>query len=414
MVNGESAPPTRFDVVVVGAGHGGAHVAASLRQQGFIGSIALLGDEATLPYERPPLTKDYLSGDTEFERLLIHPASFWHEREIEVLTGRRVVEVDAESHQLRCADRSVIGYQSLIWAGGGSPRTLTCPGHDLTGVHTVRTTTDVDSIRAQLSSTSRVVVVGGGYIGLETAAVLGEAGKHVTVLESQDRVLARVAGEPLARFYQDEHRGRGVDIRLGATVTRIEGSRSRVCGVTLSDGETLPCDLVIVGIGIVPSVEPLLSAGAVGTGGVEVDKQCRTSLPDVFAIGDCAIHRNQYANGEMIRLESVQNAHDQATVAARVLSGVAAEYDAVPWFWSKQYDLRLQTIGLSRGHDETVVRGDPSTRRFSVIYLRNSRVIALDCVNSVKDYVQGKRLVTESLVVDASLLADSTTPLKAL
>ncbi|MDI9979609.1 FAD-dependent oxidoreductase [Rhodococcus sp. IEGM 1307] len=407
-------PSAQYDVVVVGTGHGGAHAAASLRQHGFTGSVALVGDEPDLPYERPPLSKDYLSGDTAIERLLIHPASFWHDRGIDVLTGRRVVAVDADAHQVRCADEAVISYRHLVWAGGGVPRTLTCPGHDLGGVHTVRTTADVDRIRAELSSTSRVVVIGGGYIGLETAAVLGQAGKHITVLEAQDRVLARVAGAPLASFYQDEHQTRGVDIRLGVTVERIEGRDSRVSGVSLSDGELLPCDLVIVGIGITPAVEPLLSAGAAGAGGVEIDEQCRTTLPDVFAIGDCAVHRNRYADGEMIRLESVQNAHDQATIVAKVLSGEDAEYDAVPWFWSKQYDLRLQTVGLSSGHDETVVRGDPATRRFSVIYLRHGRVIALDCVNSVKDFVQGKRLVAEGSTVDATLLADPTTPLNKL
>ncbi|MCE0765979.1 FAD-dependent oxidoreductase [Pseudonocardia kujensis] len=403
----------RYDVVVVGAGHGGAHAAAALRQHGFTGSIALVGDEPRLPYERPPLSKDYLSGDTPFERLLIHPESYWQERDVDVLTDRRVTTVDADAHRIGCDDGTALEYGHLVWATGGAPRTLSCPGHELDGVHTVRTVADSDRLRAELPAVTRAVVVGGGYIGLETAAVLRAAGKHVTVVEAQDRVLARVAGAPLSRFYEELHRSQGVDIRLGATVERLEGD-SQVTGVRLADGELVPCDLMIVGIGIVPAVAALRAAGAVGSDGVEVDERCRTSLPDVFAIGDCAAHRNRYADDAVIRLESVQNAHDQATVVAQVLTGTGARYDAVPWFWSKQYDLRLQTVGLSAGHDATVVRGEPAMGRFSVVYLRQGRVVALDCVNAVKDYVQGKKLVARQMRVDPALLADATVPLKEL
>ncbi|WP_236794428.1 FAD-dependent oxidoreductase [Amycolatopsis sp. GM8] len=405
------------DVVIVGAGHGGAQVAAALRQHGFTGSVTLVGDEPGLPYERPPLSKDYLSGETPFERLLIHPPAFWRDRDVEVRSGRRVIEVDPREHRVVCDDGSMIGYSHLVWAAGGAARTLSCPGHDLRGVYTVRTVADSDRIRAELPAVTRVVVIGGGYIGLEAAAVLGSAGKHVTVVEAQDRVLARVAGVQLARFYENEHRARGVGIRLGATVECLEGNDSRVAGVRLADGELLPCELVIVGIGIAPSVGPLLAAGAQDggrVGGVAVDKSCHTTLPDVFAIGDCAAHRNHFADGELIRLESVQNANDQAAVVARTLCGEDAEYDAVPWFWSKQYDLRLQTAGLSSGHDQSVVRGDPATRRFSVVYLRDGVVVALDCVNAVKDYVQGKKLVTGRLWVDPATLADPAVALKDL
>ncbi|MFI7190248.1 NAD(P)/FAD-dependent oxidoreductase [Nocardia nova] len=406
-----TAPSIRYDVVVVGGGHGGANIAATLRQHAFVGSIALIGDEPELPYERPPLSKDYLSGDLPLERMLIRPKAFWHEHDIDVITGTRVLTVEADEHRLQCDDGSKIGYRHMVWAGGGRPRTLSCPGHDLAGIHTIRTTADIDRIRAELQSTTRVVVVGGGYIGLETAAVLSRAGKYVTVVEAQNRVLARVAGEPLAHFYEVAHQAHGVDLRLSASVDRIEGD-GRVNGVRLSSGELLPCDLLIVGIGIIPAVEPLLAAGAEGDNGVIVDEKCRTSLPDVFAIGDCAAHHNRYAEGALIRLESVQNAVDQATTVAKVLTGKNVVYDAVPWFWSKQYDLRLQTVGLSRGHDETVVRGDPATRKFSVVYRRHGRVIALDCVNSVKDFVEGKRLVQEGSMADVALLADPTKSLK--
>ncbi|GAA1826546.1 FAD-dependent oxidoreductase [Pseudonocardia ailaonensis] len=403
----------RYDVVIVGAGHGGAHAAAALRQHGFAGSVAMVGDEPRLPYERPPLSKDYLSGETPFEQLLLHPPAFWQERDVEILTDRRVTTVDARAHRVRCDDGTVLEYGHLVWATGGTPRTLSCPGHDLGGVHTVRTVADSDRLRAELPAVTRAVVVGGGYIGLEAAAVLRAAGKHVTVVEAQDRVLARVAGAPLSRFYEALHRTHGVDLRLGASVERLEGA-SRVAGVRLADGELLPCELVIVGIGIVPAVAPLRAAGAAGSDGVVVDERCRTTLPDVFAIGDCAAHRNRFADDAVIRLESVQNAHDQAAVVARILAGTDARYDAVPWFWSKQYDLRLQTVGLSTGHDATVVRGDPATGRFSVVYLREGRVVALDCVNAVKDYVQGRKLVAARARVDPALLADPALPLKEL
>ncbi|MFB7091463.1 NAD(P)/FAD-dependent oxidoreductase [Streptomyces sp. NPDC056296] len=405
--------PARYDVVIVGAGHGGAQTAIALRQSGFEGSVALLGDEAEPPYERPPLSKDYLSGEKDFTRLLIRPASFWEDRKIAVLGGRRVTRVDAVGHRVRSADGTEFEYGSLVWAGGGAPRTLACDGHDLDGVHTVRTKADADRIRARLDTVSRVVVIGGGYIGLETAAVLNKAGKAVTVLEAEDRVLARVAGEPLSRFYEREHRAHGVEIRLGAVVDRVEERAGRVVGVRMRGGRVLDCDLVVVGIGIVPAVEPLLTAGAAGDQrGVEVDGQCRTSLTDVYAVGDCSVHENRYADGALIRLESVQNAGEQAAVVAKTLTGTATAYDAVPWFWSQQYDLRLQTVGLSAGHDDTVVRGDPSTRRFSVVYLKGGRVVALDCVNTTKDFVQGRRLVAQAARIAPSLLADVTLPLK--
>ncbi len=236
----------------------------------------------------------------------------------------------------------------------------------------------------------------------------------MTVLEALDRVLARVAGEPLSRFYEAEHRAHGVNVCLNAQVDCIEGQNGKVSGVRLSDGKILPAEMVIVGIGIIPAVEPLLAAGADGGNGVEVDRQCRTSLPDVYAIGDCALHANHFASGAAIRLESVQNANDQAQVVAKTIIGDPVEYHAVPWFWSNQYDLKLQTVGLSLGFDQTVVRGDIANRSFSVVYLRAGRVIALDCVNAVKDYVQGKALVTSGLAISTELLSDATVPLKEM
>ena len=402
----------KFDVLIVGAGHGGAQAAIALRQNKFEGTIALLGDEPELPYERPPLSKEYLSGEKPFERLLIRNAAFWEERQVTMLPDRTVTALDPVAHAVT-ANGETIAYGQLVWATGGKPRRLSCDGHHLAGIHTVRTRADVDQMMAELDGVTRIAVIGGGYIGLEAAAVLAKLGKQVVVLEAQDRVLARVAGEPLSRFFEAEHRAHGVGVRLGVQVEAIEGDTS-VTGVRLAGGEVIPAEMAIVGIGILAAVEPLLAAGAVGSNGVLVDDQCRTSLPDIFAVGDCAQHVNRYAADQAIRLESVQNANDQATVAAKTICGVEAAYDAVPWFWSNQYDLKLQTVGLSAGHDAAVVRGDPATRSFSLVYYRGGRVIALDCVNAVKDYVQGRKLVVEGLALDPAAVADASVPLKEL
>lgn len=403
-----------FDVAIVGAGHGGAQVAIALRAQGFTGSIGLIGDEPDAPYERPPLSKEYLAGEKPFERLLIRPLQFWADREIVLLGGVTVTAVDSAAHSLTTAAGATIGYGKLVWAAGGAARRLTCTGHDLTGLHTVRSRADVDRMIAELPDVARIVVIGGGYIGLEAAAVLTKLGKPVVLVEALDRVLARVAGEDLSRFVEDAHRAHGVDLRLGAMVDCIDGANLHVTGVRLSDGEVIPADMVIVGIGIVPAVRPLIDAGAEGGNGVLVDAQCRTSLPDVFAVGDCALHANAFADDALVRLESVQNATDQAMVAAKHIAGHPAQYDAVPWFWSNQYDLKLQTVGLSTGHDATVVRRNAETGGMSVVYLREGRVIALDCVNMTRDYVQGRALVSGRMAVPADRLADQATTLKEL
>ena len=405
---------THSDVLIVGAGHGGAQAAIALRQRKFAGSVAIVGEEPEIPYERPPLSKDYLAGDKPFERILIRPAAFWEERDVTMLTGRRVVSVDPAGHVVTTADGGTIGYGKLIWAAGGHARRLSCAGHDLIGVHSVRSRADVDRMMGELATTTRVCVIGGGYIGLEAAAVLTKLGKQVTVLEALDRVLARVAGEPLSRFYEAEHRAHGVDVRLGTVVECIEEKDGRACGVSLAGGEIVPCEMVIVGIGIIPAIQPLDAAGARGGNGVAVDEHGRTSLPDIFALGDCALHANPYADGLPIRLESVQNANDLATAVVRTIVGDPEPYHSVPWFWSNQYDLRLQTVGLSTGHDQAILRGDTASRSFSLVYLKAGTVIALDCVNATKDYVQGKGLVVGRIAADPGQLADPSVPLKSL
>lgn len=409
--DGERGGGGRYDVVIVGAGHGGAAAAAALRQRGFAGSIALVGAEPDLPYERPPLSKEYLAGERAFERMLIRPAAFWRERDVTLLLGRTVVAVDASARRVTLEDGRMIDYHRLIWAAGGSARRLACEGHDLAGVHTVRCRADVDRMIAELPRVERVAVVGGGYVGLEAAAVLTALGRQVTVIEARERLLARVAGTALADFYAAEHRAHGVDVRLGAQVESILARDGMAAGVRLGDGEPIPAEMVIVGVGLIPAVAPLLAAGAEGGDGVIIDPLCRTNLPDVFAIGDAAAHRNAFAGGALVRLESVQNATDQAGTVAKHLTGTDEPYAAVPWFWSNQYDLRLQTVGLSAGHDEAIVRGTPASRRFSVIYRRAGRVIALDCVNAARDFVRGKALVSVGATVDAVVLADATIPL---
>ncbi len=399
-----------YDCLIVGSGHGGAQAATSLRQHGFQGTIGVLSEDRDAPYERPPLSKDYLLGGKTFDRILIRPADFWASRNIDLLLGNKVIKVDASNMQVLCANGATVSYGHLVWAAGGRPRRISCPGHDLQGIHAVRTRSDVDRLVEDLARAERVVVVGGGYIGLEAAAALTKLGKTVTIVEALNRVLARVAAEPLSRFYEREHRDHGVEIRLETSVESFIGSDGRLTGVMLQDGAILPADIAIVGIGIVPCVEPLIAAGAAGNDGVDVDEFCRTSLPHVFAIGDCA--RVRSAHG--LRIESVQNAHDQATAFAKTLCGELTPYRATPWFWSNQYDLRLQTVGLSAGFDGTLVRGDPNTRSFSIVYLREGAVIALDCINCVRDYVEGRLLVERGARIGAHILADSSIRLKSL
>jgi len=403
-----------FDVGIIGAGHGGAQAAIQLRQLGFAGSIALIGAEADLPYERPPLSKDYLAGERDFERMLIRPEAFWEERSIALIRGARIAAVDPAAKILDAEDGARFGYGALIWAAGGVPRRLGCAGADLAGVHVVRSRAEVDLIRSELGPVGRVVVIGGGYIGLEAAAVLSKLGKEVVVVEALERVLARVAGPDISHFYQAEHHAHGVDVRTGQLVERIEGADGRAAGVRLAGGGTIAAEMVIVGIGIIAAVEPLLAAGALGGDGVDVDAFCRTSLPGIWAIGDCAAQKSRFAGGRRVRIESVQNAHDQAATAAKAVAGRPEPHAAVPWFWSNQYDLKLQTVGLSAGYDRTVLRGAPAARSFSLVYLRQGRVIALDCVNAVKDYVQGRKLVLEGTEAPPERLADISLPLKDL
>ncbi|MEL7444807.1 MAG: FAD-dependent oxidoreductase [Pseudomonadota bacterium] len=406
----------RADIVIVGTGHGGAQAAIALRQQGHEDSILMIGRDSVPPYERPPLSKEYLAGEKPFERIMIRPEKFWADKDIDLRLGQGVAEIDEMAHEVALSDGSRIGYRKLIWAGGGDPRRLPCPGANLKSVYYVRDKRDADAMMQALEhGAKKAVVIGGGYIGLEAAAVLRKLECAVTLIETLPRVLARVAGEELSRFYEKEHRDHGVEIRLETAVSEIVGDDGAVSGVKLDNGEVIACDMVVAGIGIVPAVAPLISAGAAGSNGVDVDVFCRTTLDDVYAIGDCAAHANDFADKAVIRLESVQNANDMANTVARAIMGEKEPYHALPWFWSNQYDLKLQTAGLSLGYDETVVRGDPATRRFTIVYLKEGKPIAFDCVNAMKDYVQGRKLLEKGIgEVPRDILEDAETPLKEL
>ena len=386
-------------MIIVGTGHAGAQAAVALRQQGFTGSILMIGEESHLPYERPPLSKEYFSGEKAFERILLRPEQFWRDKNISLELGQRVTRIDAQSHRLFTHKENEYGYATLIWATGGKPRRLSCEGADLQGIHYIRNREDVDRIQQELDQVEKCVVIGGGYIGLEAASALRKIDREVTLVEAQSRVLARVAGATISDFYQNYHQAKGVKLYLGQGVDYLEGEQGRVTSVVLADGSRLATDLVIVGVGLNPEVEALVEAGANFSNGIETDRRCHTSLPDIFAIGDCANHENVYADGQRIRLESVQNANDQAVLVAKEIMYKGEDYVALPWFWSNQYDLKLQTIGLSMGFDQELLRGDLESGSFTVMYLRQGKVIALDCVNRPADFIQGKAMIQHKLTV---------------
>lgn len=395
-------------IVIVGAGHAAGVAAASLREQGYAGAIVVVGEESAAPYQRPPLSKNYLAGEMRAEQLLLKPASFYAERGIELELGKRVEAIERASHALRLADGTALEYSRLLLATGSRPRRLSIPGVDLPGVHYLRALADVDAIRAAIAPGKRMVVIGGGYIGLEAAAVAVKAGMQVCVLEAAERILGRVSGPIVADFFAAEHRRMGVDIRCGVRIEAISGS-ARVELVESSQG-AIPADLVIVAVGIVPNVELAQAAGLACDNGIVVDEYTRTVDPDIHAAGDCSNHPNGLL-GSRLRLESVQNAVDQARAAASNLCGKPRAYCELPWFWSNQYDLRLQINGLSQGHDAVLVRGTPEARSFSVMYLRAGRLIAVDTVNAPRDHLAFRKLLANGGAVDAERLTDPTTAL---
>ena len=405
-----------LDVVIIGGSHGGSEAAFRLRQGGFAGSIALLSAEPYLPYHRPPLSKAFLAGEVTVESLLLRGQASYEKANIAWHPSTTVTAIDRVDRRLALADGSHLTYGKLIMATGGRPRVLPLPGAELGGLHVMRAIADVDKLRPDFVAGKRLVIVGAGYIGLEVAAVAIKTGLDVEIVEFAPRALARVAGPELSAFYEGVHGKAGVKFRFN---TGVEGfvpaahDGSHVGAVRCSGGIELPADLVLVAAGLVPNVELAQAAGLAMGNGIVVDELCQTSDPDILAIGDCVEFPLPYA-GRRVRLESVPNALEMARVAASVINGNPSPYNAVPWFWSDQYNYKLQSVGLSQGYDIAVPRPGRTAESFIVFYLKDNHVLAADCVNAVAEFNTAKKLVAEKIAVDAAALADPAVDLKTL
>ena len=403
--------------VIVGAGQAAATAVESLRREGYAGRLVVVGEEADAPYQRPPLSKKYLAGELPLERLAIKPASFYEHAQAELKLGSRVTRLDPAARELRLADGSSLPYDRLLLATGAAPRRMTVPGSDLAGVYYLRTAADAAGIRAELAEPARrVVVVGGGYIGLEVAATCRALGHEVLVLEMAERVMNRVVAPEVSAFFEAEHAREGVRIETGAFVSGFAARRdapARVGAVLTRDGREFPVDLVIVGIGVVPVDALAADAGLACANGIAVDEYCRSSDPNVYAAGDCTSHPSlHYAR--RVRLESVDNAFEQARSAAANMAGRSLVHDKVPWFWSDQYDLKLLIVGLNFDFDRAVLRGRTADRSFSCCYLRGGELLAVDCVNNPRDYMASRKLIAERVRLDQERLHDATVPLREL
>jgi 3-phenylpropionate/trans-cinnamate dioxygenase ferredoxin reductase subunit len=404
---------TEQTVVIVGASHAAVQAIDTLRREGHVGPIILVGDEPFLPYNRPPLSKKYFSGELERERLLLRSAQFYEQARVEVRLGVRVTAIDRATRRLRLSDGGELSYDKLLLCLGSRNRLLEVPGYDLQGIHYLRTIADVDGIRADLAAARRLVVVGAGYIGLEAAASARHLGLEVTVLEMADRPLNRVTAPEMSSFYLQRHARAGVRVLCGMSVTSFAGADDgRVSGVVCGERE-FAADLVIVGVGVLPETALAAACGLRCENGIVVDETCQTSDPDVYAAGDCTMHPC-VRFGRRLRLESVDNAVEQAKTAALNICGKPARHEHVPWFWSDQYDIKLQIAGLSQGYDQAVLRGDPDTNRFALYYFSQGELIAVDAINSPKDFMTGKKWIAERKRPDPALLADPATDLKSL
>lgn len=397
-------------IVIVGAGHAAGQAAASLRQEGYAEEIVIIGDEAHIPYQRPPLSKAYLSGEQGIERVYLRPEKFYQDQNVTVKTGTTVTAIDTAGKTVSTDGGETIAYDKLLLATGGRPRRLTIPGSDLDGIHYLRTIADVDALREEFAEGKRLVIVGGGYIGLEVASVAVKYGLEVHVLEMEERILQRVTTPEMSAYYHQLHAGRGVHIHTSTMVSGFSGDDGVVSAVECGDA-SFPADLVIVGIGIIPNVEVAEAAGIECSNGIVVDDHCRTSAPDVYAAGDCTNHHNPLLDRQL-RLESVPNAMEQARVVAANMCGGDKVYASIPWFWSDQYELKLQMVGFSADGDTQVLRGDMDANVFAVFYLKDGKVVAADAVNSPKEFMICKQLIGKA--VDAKALADPETDLKTL
>ena len=398
-------------VVIVGASHAGAGAASSLRQMGFAGPITLIGDEPVAPYHRPPLSKAYLAGETTREALLLRPEASYADAGIRLRLGERVgaVELEGKTVQLDSGER--IGWSHLVLATGARVRTLPVPGADLPGVHYLRDTRDVEAIRERVKPGAPAVIIGGGYIGLETAASLTKLGMEVTLLEAQDRILQRVTSPVMSDFYREVHESHGVRIMEGCIASAIR-QRGDGLRVETSCGQSLPAHLVVIGIGVIPNSELAEFAGLDVGNGIAVDAHCQTSHPNVFAIGDVAEQRSTLY-GRDVRIESVPDATEQAKTVARFITGKPKPHDALPWFWSDQFDLKLQIAGLSDGYDEVLLRGEPATRSFAAYYFAGDRLLAVDAVNAPRDFMTARMALGRGKTLNRAVLADPDGDLKS-
>lgn len=399
-------------VVIVGAGQAGLQLAASLRQEGWQDAITLIGDEPHLPYQRPPLSKSYLLGKTTQSGLFLRSSNFFADQGIDLRVGERVAGIDPAERKARLASGSSLDYGTLVLATGTRPRMPDLPGVDLDGVLALRGLDDAALLRERLDHARTIAVLGGGFIGLELAAVASAQGKEVIVIEAAPRLMARVVAPEISTFYAREHAGRGVRILLNSSVACIEGEHGRVAGVALSDGTRIGADLVVIGIGVLANDALAAEAGLPTAQGIEVDALLATGAPDVYAIGDCARAPHPAAPAP-IRIESVQNAVDQAKAVAATIVGRPAPYSALPWFWSDQYDLKLQIAGLAHGHDATRVLGEPDARRFSLLYFQSDRLIAVDSVNRPGDHMAARRLLSLGMLLTPEMTAVPGFELKA-
>ncbi|MCB1668292.1 MAG: NAD(P)/FAD-dependent oxidoreductase [Pseudomonadales bacterium] len=402
---------TENHCVIIGGSHAAAQLAPSLRQGGWNGKITIISADPFPPYHRPPLSKAYLDGSSTLEQLQIRPPQFYEKNNIDLLLGSSVTEIDRKNRQVILHDGGKIPYTKLALTTGAKVRKIDIPGSNLDGVHYLRDMGDVSQIKHFVGTGKSAVIIGGGYIGLETAASLRKMGMEVTVLEAMPRVLQRVTTEEISAFYTRVHTEEGVRIITEAAVQSINGEHHAE-SVSLGSGEDLKADLVIIGVGVIPETELAEAAGLEINNGIVVNEFAQTSDPDIVSAGDCTFHYNPIYDRHL-RLESVQNATDQAKVAANTLCGKLEPYRALPWFWSDQFDLKLQIAGLSQGYDQVVIRGDTSTgRSFAAFYLLDGKLLAVDAINRPQEFMLCRRQLTEIKTVDPARLADESISIK--
>jgi len=399
-------------VVVIGAGHAAGQVAASLRQKGFTGSITLIGEEPWVPYQRPPLSKKFLAGELEAERLFFKPEKFYPEHDVELRLNTTAEKIDRDNCTVSLSDGSSIDYDWLVMTTGSRVRTAPIPGAELANVHYLRNIADVDALREGFKPGANLVIVGAGYIGLEVAAVAQTHGLNVTVLEMADRPMQRVVAPEVSAFYAKLHTDAGVDLRCNTAIEKFTGT-DVVEQVHVVGSEPLDADMILIGIGILPNSELAEEAGLAVDNGILVDEFCRTEDPKILAAGDCTNHPNRLLDRKL-RLESVHNALEQAKTAAASIVGEPTEYAQIPWFWSDQYDIKLQIVGLSQGYDQVVVRGNPDEKSFAAFYLQGNKLLAVDCINSAREFMIAKKLLAKGVEFTPEELADMSRTFKEI